>query len=70
VGRKAGGPNGESGWHPTAGSANSENRTANGCQPPTPQVGPDVFTYKATVSVTNNAGAAASLSPSGTGLNN
>jgi hypothetical protein len=33
-------------------------------------VGPDVFTYKATVSVTNNAGAAASLSLSGTDLNN
>ena len=31
---------------------------------------PDVFTYKATLSVTNSAGAAASLALSGTGLNN
>jgi len=31
---------------------------------------PDVFTYKATVSVTNNAGAAATLPLTGTGLNN
>jgi hypothetical protein len=31
---------------------------------------PDVFTYKATLSITNNAGAAASLPLSGTGLNN
>jgi len=31
---------------------------------------PDVFTYKATLSVTNSAGAAATLSMSGTGLNN
>jgi N-acetylneuraminic acid mutarotase len=31
---------------------------------------PDVFTYKATLSVTNNAGAAATLPLSGTGLNN
>ena len=31
---------------------------------------PDVFTYKATLSVTNSAGAAATLPMSGTGLNN
>jgi hypothetical protein len=31
---------------------------------------PDVFTYKATLSISNNAGAAATLSSSGTGLNN
>jgi hypothetical protein len=31
---------------------------------------PDVFTYKATLSITNSAGAAASLPLSGTGLNN
>ena len=31
---------------------------------------PDVFTYKATLSVTNSAGAAATLALSGTGLNN
>jgi hypothetical protein len=31
---------------------------------------PDVFTYKATLSITNSAGAAATLTASGTGLNN
>jgi hypothetical protein len=31
---------------------------------------PDVFTYKATLSVTNSAGSAAALALSGTGLNN
>jgi hypothetical protein len=31
---------------------------------------PDVFTYKATLSISNSAGAAASLLLSGTGLNN
>jgi hypothetical protein len=31
---------------------------------------PDVFTYKATVSVSNNAGGAASLPLTGMGLNN
>jgi len=31
---------------------------------------PDVFTYNATLSITNNAGAAATLTMSGTGLNN
>ena len=31
---------------------------------------PDVFTYNATLSVTNSAGSAATLSLSGTGLNN
>ena len=31
---------------------------------------PDVFTYKATLSITNSAGGAATLTTSGTGLNN
>ena len=31
---------------------------------------PDVFTYKATLSVTNSAGGAATLALTGTGLNN
>jgi hypothetical protein len=31
---------------------------------------PDVFTYKATLSIVNSAGSAATLTASGTGLNN